>query len=909
MKKFLTILFFPTFLVGRVLFLGNGTGTTFSTPVGQTATFSSGQGLTYFYTTAGQAAADNTYAVARVDVQGTTFQALAPAEITFNNEKTTNPLCGAQIDYIALSNSLPTVVKHGETRLISYFGALEGTYKLGSTGNLLDAAGLQAQALLGLCSAGGFIIVPVTNNAGDTFGATGSGIALAARTQTEIEQVNAESTSDSTTAFAAALNNTSDTFKITNNVTITSNEVDCWYDYDLQRFYVAVQVQSNAGASSGARAIAVGRITNGKKIIFSKLVSDAALSGANNNIIGTGQSSQTVSILKVRTMKTSTKLNYLIVLGGNGAKTSVGNTVYALPLVNYASQDVDESTQGTLAAIDQEPTDYYNNGKYFTGRSFRTPPTTNADLYTSASVPAQVGGGPLPIQASDTVSDFVVYGDTVFASSSYAYAAGKQPGIFASTALFDDEGRIKSWTPWQLVGGSDDQVYGLGVNFFYGNLISVTNNSLNVSTMSWNQGSDDGMIATLESLFPQEEGGIQNLLDFPTSTTAFSDFSMLIATGLRRLALIESGSVQGGFFKPTTGDYVSYTVSFDDGATGTIPASTKMVFIEQGALNTLDSISSATIATNTGSDKSWIVAGGVGGLVILADNNGNCFSGTISSLSEIPANLSFKVVGNFPFVQKVFTDNTYLYVLTVQGFYRIVLDATAIKNNNLSVTTLATAAQFGSFQDALVSGPLALLATARGLVRSGDGTNITTVTGPDDAQWTRITVPDSVGPIVRLVPSSTTDTLLDSATNGQLHVLCSYIGYNLSTVNRFALQLTGGAVDDNSVLPLPDLFIKNTLSYIIDFSEFRNSYASNTSFNQATVSKDVNNVDSDGRLDPAYAEILRPFISSGTNLTFIDAKSLINFPSSASIINTPIFIRSASGGMMVAGDFGVYAND
>lgn len=904
-------------IFSSVTFVGNGTGSTFTVPVGNHAMtyfFETNPKRALFYTTASTASAGNTYAVARLDTALTSFQPLAPETIKIGSSTTeaANPLYGAQIDYLTLNSDKPVVVKHGETRVIAYDGSLDASkYRLLISDNLVDAAGLATSQIIGLGRGAllNFFIAPVLNNAGDLFGATGSGVALL-QAGTTLSVLNAEPTSAASGQLAAKLDNTSEAFAIGSSVSILSNAIDVHYDEGLNRFYIAVQVQANAAASSGARAIVVGYIYNNGdgsyKLAFKEIVPSAALLGFQNNIIGTGVSSDTVSIIKVRTLETSTRLNYLIALGGNGTASTVGNTIYAMPLVDNPSNT---ATHGTLAAVGQTPTDYFNNGVLFSGRAFTQPATTHADLFTDTDQAAIVGSEPLPLLASQSVADIFAYRDTVFASIAYDYAAGTQPGVFYSKALFDDLGRIKSWTPWARAAGTDDLVYGLGVDIFKGNIITITNGGLNVNGTTWSQGDSTGIEETLGKQFPIEEGGLQNFLDFPQTTTAFSNFSMLIATGLRHIALVESGNVQDGFFKYTRGDFLNNIVSFDSGTIGTIPVGTKIVSLKNGSLITLKSVAAAEVATKVGSDMSWFFFGGVGGLAVLCDADGNGITGTISALSDIPAGLGLTTIGNFSFVQKIISDGTYLYVLTIDGFYRVAMNATDFKNNTLSTTRLASAEQFGSFADAVISGPLAVLATGAGLIRIGNGKDVATITSETDAQWTLVTVPGAVGPILRLLPFSTTNDLQEFAVNGQLHVLCAYIGYNLSTVNRFAVALNAGAVDDTILQPLPDLFVKNTLSYIIDFSAFRNTYNDTWSFNYGTVSKDVNNLNRDGELKDPRAEILRPDIQSGSVLSFVDAVNLINFSSTASIINTPLFLRSASGSTFVAGDFGVYVNE
>ncbi len=58
------------------------------------------------------------------------------------------------------------------------------------------------------------------------------------------------------------------------------------------------------------------------------------------------------------------------------------------------------------------------------------------------------------------IRDLQVHGDTVYASvaAKRLETHTQEAGIFASTALFDEKGKIRSWTPWQRVMGSLDGV-------------------------------------------------------------------------------------------------------------------------------------------------------------------------------------------------------------------------------------------------------------------------------------------------------------------------------------------------------------------------------------------------------------------------------------------------------------------
>src|SRR3990167_4031151 len=921
---------------------GNGTGgATFSFSVGPTAyNLLSKQKIVGFYvgsdTTTGQ-----DYSVARAFSGGTKFEALTPQKTSVNGSYQDNPLYNAKIDFIDIFGIInPVVVKNGDKKLYAFKDVASSKELYASTSNANDANAVASAGILGLKSiTNAMFLSPVQNSAGGTFGAAGSGIALSAivdkseknaegkitKLLVELEFLNADpSSASSNKNIAAPLNNSSATLKIGSDVTINSNELDIAWCGALQRFYICFQLTSNAAASSGARAVAMGYIQNGK-IYLQKIAPDALFSG-NNQIVGTGDSNEQVSITKVRTMTTSTKLNYLIVVGANGAKTSVQNNVYAVPLVNLVKPGTftNNSNQGTLANINQTPTDYFNDNKYFTYRAFTEPATTSAQVFTTSSEAAKVGAGPLPIASTESIADLKVYGDMVVASINSAFSVSDSPGIYQSKAMYDDEGKIKSWTPWQRAGSTVAQVSSSLLDFFNGNFMTLTSTTATADTVkktNWTTNNsdglsdpDNGLIQLLDTDFELENGGLQSLIDFPDYTSGLSDLSLLIATGVRSLALIESGDLQGGFFKPTSGNFSTNSVSSINGTVTTIPSGCKYIKVSGGDLNGVGPIITSTIATNSGDNKSWIFIGGTNGVAVLIDSNGNGWTGTISNLSDLPDNISFKKIGNFKNVVKVFGAGDYLYVLTLNSLDRIELSSTDFLNGAVTKTTIAKPTEMGlskfaTFSDIVISESLGILATSVGMYRVGNGQNITTATQTSDLNWTFINSPGGFGPVFKIYTLSHNVNQNKFTENGQLYVLNAYIGYNNASISRFSVNLSG-AIDNNTVSWVPDIFIKDLQSSFVDFSAFREAFTVLGTMQYDTHSKDVNKKDSDGELEKPFAQALRPFITSGQILTFFDSVTLkLEVPQDSSIMSSPVSLRSANGGLLVSGNFGLKANE
>lgn len=915
-------------LNGAINFTGNGTSTTFNFGVGNVTpiyNFDFKTGSIYVAST--QVVPGNTYAITKADFSDLKFVPLAPLKVRFNGQSdAVNPLNGAKIDFLTMNGQMPVVVKDGETRLIAFTNPL-GTSLIASA-HLNDATTAPTTQILALeaLSMQTKFIAPVLNNAGAVFGTAGSGVALLdlslGNNKATFNVLNADPLDVATASNKAApLDNSSAAFKITSDVVIANNEVDAFYISPLASFYISVQLISGAGAGSGARAVLVGYELNGK-LYFNKIAPDAAFVG-DNQIVGTGDSSSAVSILKVRYLKTSTGLDYIVVIGGNGAKDSVQNQLYALPVVNSKGGSVDRNIIGTLAKYDQEPTNYYNQSVFFTGRAFTQPATTAADLLTNTQEQAQIGGGPLPILPTDAITDIFVFSDTVYVSTAANLVTLEHPGIFKSQAMFAANGVIKSWTPWQRVAATEDPTFAIAIDIFKGNFIylngasSVTANNLFMT--AWGTGTaglsggDNGLVATADGLYPHSIRGIQGLLDFPRTTTGFSDFSMMIATGLNQISLIESGKMQAGLFSFSRGDFADNSVSFTNGQIGTIPVGTKIVTTNYGSL-LLGPIITAAIASNVATTHNWLFAGGVKGLSLLTTASGYTWAGTISTLSDLPA-ASFKQLGNFKFVKKLVADDEFLYVLTNTQLIRIVLNASDFISGNLQTTVIADGLTMSTndqtyFEDFVISGPLALLATSNGLYRTGNAKNIQTITSPSDAQWTLVTTPGAAGPAFRIYPFSTTENLADFAVNGMVYILSAYIGYNNATVSRFSVALQAGIVTDSTIQWVQDILIKNVPSSFIDFSAFRNSYSRIGANNYNTVSTDVDRVNRVNELLPPLFQILKPSITDPAILTFYQAVDLnLALPDNASIVSSAISTRSASGGLMVSGDFGLRVNE
>jgi len=670
-----------------------------------------------------------------------------------------------------------------------------------------------------------------------------------------------------------AFNNSLLALKIGSNVTINTDvdpAIDMHWNSRLERLYIAVSVTSAVGVNNGARAIVVGRFEDGK-LIFEKFVPDAAVTGSSNDIIIGANNGRSSSIYKVRTMLTSTGVHYLIVNGGNNAVAESGirkvaNQVYAIPLVDLRlPTDVSWKTsalQGTASKVTVAPVaDYNEKTRRLRLRSFRTAASTSDDLFKTSDQAAQVGAGNVPFILPDapttarTVKDMFVKGDAVYVSVAADYGSSggqpQQPGLFHSRAIFDENGAVAAWTPWELVAGTDERNYGASIDTSVGNFWFLTGSGdSNVNTVKrtlWGIGAKDGLlggttsdasvglVSLMNQQLPEVTGGVQamsifdannNVVGIPNS--GLTGTTVLLASGYKKFLFIKTGdnSKGAGTIQPYTGDFATGLASNNN---GTFPVGSDRVFaVSMGALDNIGSIVTNTIFSN--SARYWIAVGGVGGLAILSDS-----SGQGSLPGSMPTGFTFKKVGNYRFVKKVVSDGYYLYVLTNRSLDRIVINPSSFVSGSLQRTTLATSVglglgNYGSFSDLLVGDKMALLATSKGLFRIANGSSVKVGT----PLWLHVPTAESTGPMFTLsFASSSTDLNTGLANRGQVFGLSSYQGYDQSRIYRFYLN-EGSTISDSSFQNINDLFVENKPTYLASFGQMRGHYTDDGSMRLVT---------------------------------------------------------------------------
>jgi len=485
-----------------------------------------------------------------------------PAKINLNfKANQVNPLTGAKIELLSLISIFPVAVKSGENNVIYIHnegGGLLSTPKLNDANDQTSSKIIQIATVDNNALTGSAIFAAVKNNKNQLFGADGSGIVFVAlenktiikdKTKVTCKKPNCEKcqafkkeneqTVLTTNVYnvdpedkkakenkAAPFTGSINAIKINNPANIISDVIDMYWDATLARLYIALQVRSNSKSDSGARAIVSCRIVGQVKekiktykLYFDPIVTNLAISG-NNQIIGTLQANTDVSILKVRTMHTSTFLSYLIVLDKN-------NQLYALPLVDKTREKVNlafDKIHGTLAKFDQDPITYFTND-FFIARAFTNPAMNPNDLLTVNQAAAKIGNGPVPLDKK--VNDMFVLDDAVYVTT--------QEGAYYSQPIFDNLGRISAWTNWQLFA-TDKKVFAGAFDVITGQFWYLTGeNSKKINTLNrtdWQTNDKNEIQKNINALFI-ENGGIQGLFEFPKN-------KLMVATGNSQVALINS---------------------------------------------------------------------------------------------------------------------------------------------------------------------------------------------------------------------------------------------------------------------------------------------------------------------------------------------------------------------------------
>lgn len=844
-----------------------------------------------FFVAASQAIPGNDFAISAIDTGSTLLLGLTPAEIMVNNvAKQPNPLHGAAISHLSLIGPWPIVAKEDNPSLLFLLDNLrqsqDSRKQIFQSSPIRDGNNAVARSLFAIETIASSVSIPLEATAtmaafaavGDTSRENELSLALlffnkfkpkaktktnngaapekngeGEKLETPIQDYYGWDIVDAKTGVHEFLPDGQPTGKgnkarlitlttpeliINGALSMLTHAADLHYDRDMGRLYAAFRVRSGAGANDGARAVLVGSIKDGT-LKFQEIAPSSAFT-SRDGIVGGRGANVAVTIYKVRTLFTKTLLRYLIVVGGNGNDPELTQDVYALPLVD---DFLSPSVHGTLANVKSQPVDRFSRvSPYrFEGRGYKIPAIHPDEIFSQNDLAARVGGDAL---LPGAITDITVARDAVMVSVAEA-GNSLEPGIFSSQPMYDAFGRIRGWTNWQRVAGTNLPIIGfnydpaLAIHWYIPQ--AVINNGKIAQSFDRTQWTDskDPFSYFVATEFPPGSGGVQGLFDFPVSTPSFSQtlgtrLSLMLYTGFEKIMILQTGSdaEKNGLFGPSPFAGTDIFRSTDGSLKGFKPSS--ILVLSGGALSSIGPVSSAAIVSD--SANGWFAVAGSHGIAILAAADGSSWS-TNSGLSDhfggINESLRWQLIRPTKNVRKLISSGNQLFVLSDTTLERLEISASALARNEVAAVTLAKLTheemcQSSSYSDCIITGPLGLLATSFGLFRSGNGIDIRLVSAPLEAQWTHIVLPEAAGSLSGQGPASrlfaVTPTLDegDLIQGGTLYVLNGYVGLNQAQLYRFAVQSENQSVTASTVQLFPDYFIKGRKTFFANPGEYRN---------------------------------------------------------------------------------------
>ena len=430
-----------------------------------------------------------------------------------------NPLANTFINNLALStpttSGQPHIICTSTTNSETLPTALFAVNTLGTTvttsGNLNDSGGTStAASIVAVAASSAYVFAAVTTNGATTSFGTGAndGIALLTINPTTLALTPLNATDGNT--GNQALTVTTTTTQVTPGaqaVTFATSYTPamCWNE-TLQRLYVGLQGTADIKMLS----VLIGEVNTATNALslLSQVGNNYAPVNDNTRIIGT-QGANPITAQKLAVMETSTGFYYLIVQGGNNTAADTNNLVYAVPLVSGNAAD---NIKGTFAKAD------------LTTDDFTIQATEAGDLFANTNVAAVVGNGgypggtvvistaPAANGTTQGISSLFVEGDTVFISiqsTANTLVDDTVPGIYYSQPIFNDKGKIQSWSAWSKAapaasGAADGSVRNVFVNALTGHIISTDVSKTIVNTTEWyftDQDNSNALVNILNETF------------------------------------------------------------------------------------------------------------------------------------------------------------------------------------------------------------------------------------------------------------------------------------------------------------------------------------------------------------------------------------------------------------------------
>lgn len=496
------------------------------------------------------------------------------------------------------------------------------------------------------------------------------------------------------------------------------NAVALHWDHHLRRLFIAVQstTKKHATHDQGSCALLVGRLV-GDRLCLEPFAPHESLAQLGDTPFSSMGSSKKISLHKIQTLRTSTGALYLIIVGGNGSPEETNKKMFAFPVVDRSwttsfSEWSEDPALGTLANNETGASSAW-------GFLFRNKFTQTKLDPESISIG---GGKELP----GSIIDMQTVGDSVWVAVRGTDANAH--GLFASDPIFDEQGRIASWTPWKRSFPTKEQP----LKFIYNDqhrvlqIMGVDNQkALHPYKSAWMPAVDNEQIKEHQTTFTLARelvnsfspalGGVQGVAFFDKNTPGMmvnDDHAGLIAaTGFKKVFLgLTSRTCQP----------LHYT--FEGSA--------------------LDDLGPITCVTSVASDGStWLVAGGIKGLAILCDKDGKgipaqaTFEDFLFESSK--EEYSWKKIGTHRGIQKLISGDDCLFVMTRNGIERVELSDEAIVKNELLSTQVFSIKEYtrGTITDAIIGSSGAIVATTHGLFNTAPGVSLRSVQGAIDCNW------------------------------------------------------------------------------------------------------------------------------------------------------------------------------
>jgi hypothetical protein len=354
-----------------------------------------------------------------------------------------------------------------------------------------------------------------------------------------------------------------------------------------------------------------------------------------------------------------------------------------------------------------------------------------ATMHTDADLPAfdyvRVGSDykRLSSDGSALIRDVQVVGDTVYVTLGDTRNAAHtgEAGVFASRAIFHHSGFVRAWTPWQRVMGHNSPVDRVAFDPTASRFWYTTSQNANplpgspaamdaVRTTVWGRGyqpesmsTADARLSTLLDTLFGDIGGLFSFYSFGPDTVGFKQrtpesstlaqrheqFSMSVATGNGRVAIIKTGGFDSAdkIFKPTT-EFAQATNVFVFDAASENFAGTAL-----GNIGIITCVEVSRLSLDAAFNRSgWLFVGGTNGLAVLTRwYNGKGWNTTLSGglddlrhgvqRDDFPGGEGWRfmqlkvkdntgVINPFKDVRKIVSDGAhYLYVMTGSALWRI----------------------------------------------------------------------------------------------------------------------------------------------------------------------------------------------------------------------------------------------